>query len=67
MTNRLTEGQYYSIIKNKLRLQPTEVSTVYRTYDGDTQNVPDPKRYTPEQRAEIIEKMKARMGITWKD
>ncbi len=60
----MTEEEYYSVVA-KLGLRPTQVPTVYVTGQGDLYNVPIAARYTAEQRAEIIERLKMRMGITW--
>ena len=62
----MTTDEYYAIIK-RLGLTATNVPTVFRSSSGEVHNVPDCRRYTPEQRVEIIERPKARMGIVLRD
>lgn len=57
----MTEEQYYYAVR-RLGLLPSDVPDVFRTTDGDCYNVPDAARYTPEQRQEIIDKLRMRMG-----
>jgi hypothetical protein len=62
----MTEEEYYAQV-SKLGLRPSKIPTVYQTADGDPYNVPMPGRYTPEQRAEFIERLKTIMGVGWRD
>jgi hypothetical protein len=59
----MTIDEYYAIVK-RLGLRPTNVANVYRTPTGEFQGVPDARAFAPEQRAEIIERLKALMGIS---
>jgi hypothetical protein len=58
----LTDGQYYVQVRN-LGLRPTPVRTVFVTPQGEYHSVPDASRYTAEQRAEIIDRLKLVMGV----
>ena len=58
----MTVDEYRAIIR-RLGLTPTNVPGVFRSTSGDVHNVPDPQRYTPEQRVELIERLKASMGV----
>jgi hypothetical protein len=62
----VTPEQYYSAIK-KLGLRPSNVPTVFIDSEGMTWNVPSPEGRTPEQVAEILAKIKERLGITQRD
>ena len=59
----MTVEEYYAAVR-RLGLMRTNVATVYRSASGDLHNIPDPARYTPEQRAEIIERLRATLDIT---
>jgi len=60
----MTPDAYFVEIK-KLGLTPSKnVQTVYLDSDGMTYNVPSPHDKTPEQREEMIVKLKERLGIT---
>jgi hypothetical protein len=58
----VTPEQYYAEVK-KLSLTPTRIATVFVDADGMTYTVPSPRDRTPEQRAEIIAKLKFIMGV----
>ena len=58
----MTVDEYRAIVR-RLGLSPTNVPGVFRSASADVHNVPDPTRYTPEQRVEMIERLKAAMGI----
>jgi len=62
----MTVEEYYAIVK-RLGLTRTNVPTVFRSSSGDVHNVPDPNRYTSEQRSELIDRLKATMGIVKQD
>jgi len=55
--------QYYAAVK-RLGLRPAAIPNVYVSGTGDVHSVPDPAEYADVQRAEIIEKLKERMGIS---
>ena len=55
--------QYYAAVK-RLGLKPTGTPGVYINGAGEVQNIPNPDEYTSAQRAEIIDKLKERMGIS---
>jgi hypothetical protein len=54
--------EYYAAVR-RLGLQATAIQTVFRTNAGDVYNVPDPREYTAEQRTEIIQQLRTRMGV----
>lgn len=54
--------QYYAAVK-RLGLNPTNIPHVYVNVYEEVFNVPDPANYTPDQRVEIIEKLKERLGV----
>lgn len=58
----MTPEAYYVEIK-KLGLSPTDVPTVFRDSDGNTQRVPIPHRMTPQQRVQAVEMVKFLMGL----
>jgi hypothetical protein len=58
----VTPEQYYAAIK-KLGLTPSKVPTVFLDSEGMTYSVPSPEGRTPEQIAEILAKIKERLGI----
>ena len=58
----MTEDEYYRAV-TRLGLSPSAVSTVYLTKDRESHSVPLASRYTPEQRAEIIQKLRRIMGV----
>ena len=62
----MTVDEYRAVVR-RLGLTPTNVPNVFRSGSGDVHNVPDPLRYTPDQRAELIERLKATMGIVQAD
>lgn len=57
------DGEQYFAAVRRLGLSPTGIPQVYRTAYGDVYSVPDPAEYTPDQRAELIEKLKERLGV----
>jgi hypothetical protein len=59
----MTVDEYLATVR-RLGLMRTNVPTVFRSPAGDVYNVPDPTQYTDDQRAEIIERLKAAMGIS---
>jgi hypothetical protein len=59
----MTVDEYYAAIR-RLGLRPTKVPTVYVTSTMEYHNVPEPHHMTPEQRAETIEYLKGRLGIS---
>jgi hypothetical protein len=59
----MTVDEYWAVVR-RLGLRPTNVRTVFRSPSGDVYNVPNPGPYTQEQREEIIERLKATMGIS---
>jgi hypothetical protein len=59
-----TRVKLTAAIRRLLGLVPSKVPTVYiHLPTGETHNVPDPREYTEEQRAELIEKLKERLGF----
>ena len=59
----MTIEQYYAAVR-RLGLVQSKVPTVYiHLPTGETHNVPDPREYDEEQRVEIIEKLKERLGF----
>jgi hypothetical protein len=58
----LTNEEYYAAVK-RLGLRPSNVPHIYVTSDGDVHPVPDGTKHTPEQKAEIVEKLKGTFGI----
>jgi hypothetical protein len=60
--NGVTVEEYLAEI-NRLNLRPSNVSEVYLDSSGGVHNVPDPRRYTFEQRPEILDQVKRAMGI----
>jgi len=58
----MTPEQYFVEVK-KLGLTPSRVRGVFIDSDGLTRNVPHPEGKTPEQRVEIIAKLKFAMGV----
>jgi hypothetical protein len=59
----MTIEQYYAAVR-RLGLAKSNVPTIYiHPPTGDTYNVPDPREYTPEQRVELIETLKSRLGL----
>lgn len=63
----MTPEKYYSIVKNTLGLRESGVPNVYFTSAQEVYYVPNPHSQTPEQRIETIERLKARMGIGWRE
>jgi hypothetical protein len=59
----MTSEEYYATVR-RLGLRPSTVPHVYLTATNDVQTVPDATDRTSEQRSEIIEKLKERLGIT---
>jgi hypothetical protein len=59
----MTCEQYYAAVR-RLGLNPSTSPTVYVSKFGDCYNVPLAERYTPEQRAEIIDQLKELLGIS---
>jgi len=60
----MTPDSYYAEVK-KLGLTPSKnVLTVFLDSEGMTYNVPSPHDKTPEQREEIIAKLKGLLGVT---
>ena len=62
----MTIEEYYAAVR-RLGLMRTNVPTVYRAASGELHNVPDPARYTPEQRAEVIGWLRSSMSISQSD
>jgi hypothetical protein len=58
----MTIDEYYGAVR-RLGLMPSRVPHVYVSSTGEVQNVPDPANRLPEQRREIIEKLKLMFGI----
>jgi hypothetical protein len=58
----MTLEQYYTAVR-RLGPHPSKVPHVYFNSLMDVYPVPDATNRTPEQRAEIIEKLKERLGI----
>lgn len=58
----MTIDEYYAAVK-RLGLRPSHVPN-YLTNTNDTQNVPDPTKKTPDERAAVIEKLKFLMGVS---
>jgi hypothetical protein len=58
----MTYEEYYAAVR-RLGLRPSSVPHVYFTSTMDVHPVPDATNRTPEQRAEIIAKLKERLGI----
>jgi len=56
------ERKYFAEVR-KLGLTPSNVPSVYIGCDELTYNVPDPAGRTPEQLAEIIEKLRRNLGV----
>lgn len=52
----LTVEEYYTAV-DRLQLKPTAVPHIYWSQDGMSHNVPDGTRYTPQQRARLIERL----------
>jgi hypothetical protein len=63
----MTLEQYYAAVRrlgfHPSKVHPSKVPHVYFTSSMDVYPVPDATNRTPEQRAEIIEKLKERLGI----
>ena len=63
----ITSEQYLAQLK-KLGLSPTRFRynkhTIYNTADGDTISVLDPDGQTVEQRAETLQRVRDRLGIS---
>jgi hypothetical protein len=57
----MTIDEYWAAVR-RLGLRP-HTGNVFVTSTGDFYRVPDPTKYTSEDRVEIIEKLKVRMGI----
>ena len=57
------DGQQYYAVVRRLGLRATGISHVYVNASGDVHYVPDPAEYSSEQREEIIEKLKERLGV----
>ena len=62
----MTIEEYYAAVR-RLGLRPSNVPHVYVTSSMDVYSVPDAAKFTSEQRAEIIERLKARLGIAPKE
>jgi hypothetical protein len=62
----MTVDEYYAAVR-RLGLRPSNVPHIYFTSSMDVHAVPDGTTKTPEQRAEIIEKLKELLGIAQKD
>ncbi len=62
----MTHEEYYAAVR-RLGLRPSVVPNVYVTSSMDVHSVPDAAHRTPEQRTEIIEKLKEVMGISPKE
>jgi hypothetical protein len=58
----MTYEEYYAAVR-RLGLRPSNVPHVYFTSTMDVHAVPDATKLTPEQRVEVIEKLKERLGI----
>jgi hypothetical protein len=58
----MTVEEYWTAVR-RLGLRATKVRGVYVTSRGDYYSVLDPADRTPEQRLEMIEKLKVMMGI----
>jgi hypothetical protein len=58
----MTVEEYWAVVR-RLGLRVTGIPGVYVTSRGDYYSVLDPKDRTPEQRVEMIEKLKVLMGI----
>ena len=52
----LTVEEYYAAV-DRLQLKPTAVPHTYWGPEGMSYNVPDGTRYTPQQRARLIERL----------
>jgi hypothetical protein len=59
----MTIDEYYAAVR-RLGLHPSMVPHIYFTSSMDVHSVPDPTDRTQEEREEIIEKLKERLGIT---
>jgi hypothetical protein len=59
----MTSDEYYAAVR-RLGLRPSPVPNIYLDATHDVHSVPDATNRTPEQRAEIIEKLKGLLGIT---
>jgi len=59
----MSVDEYIAIVK-RLGLTPTNVANVFRSPAGDVHSVPDPRPFNDDERIEIIERIKAAMGIT---
>lgn len=60
----MTVDEYYAAVR-RLGLRPSRVPHIYFTSSMDEVHpVPDPTNRTQEQREEIIEKLKALLGIS---
>ena len=59
----MTIDEYYAAV-SRLGLRPSSVPDVWLNATHDVYSVPDVTDRTPEQRAEIVEKIKERLGIT---
>lgn len=59
----MTEEEYMAGVR-RLGLRPTNVPWVYSTETFDVYNVPDPSKYTFDQRPEVLTQLKRRMGIS---
>jgi hypothetical protein len=58
----MTNEEYYAAVR-RLGLHPSRVPHVYFTSSMDVHSVPNAASRTPEERSEIIEKLKERLGI----
>jgi hypothetical protein len=59
----MTVDEYYAAVR-RLGLRPSSVPHTYFTSMMEVHSVPDATNRTPEQRVEIIEKLKGLLGIT---
>lgn len=53
----------YLAAARRLGLKPTNVPNVWANSAAEVFNVPDPAKYTAEQRQEIIEKLREQLGV----
>jgi hypothetical protein len=54
-------GEYYAAVA-QLGLRRSMVPDIFLDLTGEIYSVPNPARFTPEERAEIIEKLRTRVG-----
>lgn len=58
----MTVQEFYATVR-RLGLRPSSVPHVYLTVSGDVHSVPDATTLSPEQRGEVLDKLRERLGI----